>query len=79
MQKIMFVAHQLGNIRGLGGKDVEELMALRQRLGLTASIPACEITGACSTNTSGSAPQTNEPVSAELIENITRQVIAKLK
>ncbi len=77
--KIMFVAHQLGNIQGLGGKDVEELMALRQRLGLTASIPACEITGACSTNTSGSAPQTNEPVSAELIENITRQVIAKLK
>ena len=77
--KIMFVAHQLGNIQGLGGKDVEELMALRQRLGLTASIPACEISGACSTNTSASAPQTNEPVSAELIENITRQVIAKLK
>jgi L-fuculose-phosphate aldolase len=68
--KIMFVAYQLGNVNVLKGERVEQLMDLRERLGLNHGRPACEV-DVSPTTTRTRVPQ--ESVMEEL-ERVTGEV-----
>ncbi len=76
--KIMFVAHQLGNVQSIKGEKMSELMDLRKRFGIRPDAPTCEIDG-CQVPTAAKANDAVTDVSPELVEQITRQVVNKLK
>jgi L-fuculose-phosphate aldolase len=77
--KIMFVAHQLGNVNVLPGNDVGDLMALREKFGIRSSSPICELPGKEAPKPKAEEPMTGDPPSQKMIEDITRQVITNLK
>jgi len=74
--KIMFVAYQLGNVRGLPAKDVEELIALRKKFGIRSDSPVCE----CELPDMKPQPATAvsgqiSPDDRKVIEDVTRRVL----
>ncbi|MBN1996001.1 class II aldolase/adducin family protein [candidate division KSB1 bacterium] len=77
--KIMLVAHQLGNIHGLPPRDVETLLDLRKKFGIRSTAPACTIEGTCEAPPPKEKPEPSSPVQSNLIEEVTRQVMEKLK
>lgn len=76
--KIMFVAHQLGNVQSLKGEAVSQLIDLRKKFGVRPDAPVCE-SDECRIPTAAVNQSELTDVSPELVEQITRQVINKLK
>ena len=76
--KIQLVAHQLGAVHSIKKPDVEELLTLRQKFGLRPDAPACE-TDDCQVSTAATSKDKLTDVSPDLVEQITRQVVNKLK
>ncbi len=68
---IVFLAIQLGNVNVIPQEQVDKLMALRDRYGLTGRITACRA--------APSGAQTTVSPDDETIQKITRQVIERLK
>jgi len=91
--RILFVARQLGGVNVLDGEQVGKLMEIRERLGLRGPSPACDAPGglpnvpstASADGASSASPQASAPASGagrseqELIDEITRRIIAELK
>ena len=77
--KIMLVAYQLGNVKGLPAQDVQELVSLRQKFGIRSTAPVCEAAGTCDTTIKPAPQEKTEATQTQLIEEITRQVINALK
>ena len=77
--KIMLVALQLGNVHGLPVQNVQELLAIREKMGIRSSAPVCDIEGVCKQDNKPPAVQKKQPTETQLIEEITRQVIQTLK
>jgi L-fuculose-phosphate aldolase len=77
--RIMLVAYQLGNVRGLPGQDVQALLAMREKLGIRSSAPVCDVSGTCNSPVKPQAPLTSQGTETQLIEEITRQVMNTIK
>jgi hypothetical protein len=77
--KIMFVAHQLGNVKVLPGTEVGDLIALREKFGIRSTSPLCELPGKPVSVPKAEEPATGDPPSQQMIEDITRQVLTNLK
>jgi len=76
--KIMFVAHQLGNVQSLKGQQVEELIDLRKKFGIRPDAPVCE-SDECQVSTAAPVNDRLTDISPALVEQITKQVVNKLK
>ncbi len=76
--KIMFVAHQLGNVKSLKGQDVVDLVEQRKNYGVRPDAPVCE-SDECQVSTAATEKDQVEDVSPDFVEQITKQVIHKLK
>ena len=79
--KIMFVAYQLGSVRDLPSKSVEELLALRQKFGIRTDAPVCELPGSSKPPAApqpSSAAQEMDADTRQMIEEATRQVMERL-
>jgi L-fuculose-phosphate aldolase len=77
--KIMLVAYQLGNVKGLPVQDVQALLSLREKFGIRSSAPVCETVAPGGKRVQNSMTEKNEPTQIKVIEEITRQVIQALK
>ncbi len=77
--KIMFVAYQLGNVKGLPARDVETLLDLRKKFGIRSTAPTCDMDGSCAAPPPKDKPAPAAPAQTDLIEEVTRQVMSKLK
>jgi len=76
--KIMLVARLLGNVQGLSPRDVQDLIEQRVKYGIRSDSPTCSLNdGTCAPPPSRAEPAPD--ISSELIEEVTRQVVSKLK
>jgi L-fuculose-phosphate aldolase len=69
--QISFIARHLGSVSPLTHQDVEKLLQMRERLGVTGAYPGCEESGVCA------VPQ--ETDQSRLIRIITEEVIRILR
>jgi L-fuculose-phosphate aldolase len=69
--KISFIARHLGSVSSLGHDEVQKLMALRAKMGITGAYPGCEETDACGLPPAGDRDM--------LIKTIVDEVVRILK
>lgn len=76
--KIMFVAHQLGNVEILQCEDVQKLIEARKKYGVRSDAPVCEVNGLFSpTDSTAAGPEKDEI--ERVTEEVTRRVKAELQ
>lgn len=69
--KISFIARHLGSVSSLGHDEVQKLMALREKMGITGAYPGCEETDTCALPPAGDKDM--------LIKTIVDEVVRILK
>jgi len=72
--KIMFIAHQLGNVKALQGEDVQTLIEARQRYGVRSGAPVCDESCTLPPAGSGSTNSVNDE-----IERVTKEVTQRVR
>ena len=78
--KIQFVAKQLGAMNVLNPSQVEKLMEIRKRAGITteSTCEACDLNGNCEDHSSWNAPHTDVDKEA-LIKQVTERILKEIR
>lgn len=82
--RIALVAHQLGAVNSLNPKQVNDLISIRAKYGITDR-PGCQVTPGQTSGTDGriaaggTLPQKEEGAAVDLIERVTQEVLRQLR